>query len=89
MYLNITEQVNNKHQNSYLDVCIHTFVCARIRVCVCVCVGGWVLVWVCVPKQLNKRYTKPKGQSRMDNPEKLATLGTQEKDNQNIKRNTI
>jgi hypothetical protein len=49
----------------------------------------WALVWVWVPKQGNKRYTKPKDQSRMDNPEKLAALGTQEKDNQNIKRNTI
>ena len=25
---------------------------------------------------INKRYRKPKGQSRMDNPESLATLGT-------------
>jgi len=25
---------------------------------------------------LNKRFRKPKGQSRMDNPESLATLGT-------------
>ena len=27
---------------------------------------------------VNKRWRKPKGQSRMDNPEKLATLGTQD-----------
>ena len=37
-----------------------------------------------VPKYLqhvfkpNKRYRKPKGQSRIDNPEKLATLVTQD-----------
>jgi len=30
------------------------------------------------PKFFNKRERKPKGQSRMDNPEKLATLGTQD-----------
>jgi hypothetical protein len=36
----------------------------------------------------NKRYRIPNGQSRMDNSEKLATLGTQDKDKQNIK-NTI
>ena len=29
-------------------------------------------------KKANKRQRKPKGQSRMDNPETLATLGTQE-----------
>jgi hypothetical protein len=27
---------------------------------------------------VNKRWRKPKGQSRMDNPEKLATLGAQD-----------
>ena len=27
-----------------------------------------------------KRQRKPKGQSRMDNPEKLVTLGTQDED---------
>jgi hypothetical protein len=26
--------------------------------------------------RINKRYRKPKGQWRMDNPESLATLGT-------------
>ena len=26
--------------------------------------------------RINKRFRKPKGQSRMDNPESLATLGT-------------
>jgi len=30
------------------------------------------------PKFFNKRERKPKGQSRMNNPEKLATLGTQD-----------
>jgi hypothetical protein len=30
-------------------------------------------------------FQKPKGQSRMDNPEKLATLGTQDEDKQNNK----
>ena len=30
------------------------------------------------PKFFNKCERKPKGQSRMDNPEKLATLGTQD-----------
>jgi hypothetical protein len=28
---------------------------------------------------------KPKGQSRMDNPKKLSTLGTKDEDNQNKK----
>ena len=32
---------------------------------------------------------KPKGQSRMDNPEKPATLDTQDEDKQNKKHNTI
>jgi hypothetical protein len=31
----------------------------------------------------NKRYRIPKGQSAMDNPEKLETLGTQDEDKQN------
>ena len=31
----------------------------------------------------NKRYRTPKGQSNMDNPEKLATLGTQDEEKQN------
>ena len=30
----------------------------------------------CQWSKINKRQSKPKGQSRMDNPEKLATLGT-------------
>ena len=30
-----------------------------------------------------KRQRKPKGQSTMDNPEKLATQGTQDEDKQN------
>ena len=37
----------------------------------------------------NKRQRITKGQSRMDNPEKLATLDTQNEDKQNTKRNTI
>ena len=28
-------------------------------------------------RRINKRYIIPKGQSKMDNPEKLATQGTQ------------
>ena len=32
---------------------------------------------------------KTKGQSKMDNPEKLAALGTQDEDKQSIKHNTI
>ena len=32
---------------------------------------------------INKRQTIPKGQSKMDNPEKLATYGTQDEDKQN------
>ena len=35
----------------------------------------------------NKRYRKSKGQSRMNNPEKLATLSTQDEDKQNKKHN--
>jgi len=31
-----------------------------------------------IKKNINKRI--PKGQSKMDNPEKLVTLGTQDKD---------
>ena len=31
----------------------------------------------------NKRQRKPQGQSKIDNPEKLATLGTQDADKQN------
>ena len=31
-----------------------------------------------VPCALNKRQRKPKGQSRTNNPEKLATVGTQD-----------
>ena len=32
---------------------------------------------------LNKRQRTPKGQSKLDNPEKLATQGTQNEDKQN------
>jgi len=32
---------------------------------------------ICKETCANKRYRKLKGQSRMENPEKLATLGTQ------------
>ena len=32
---------------------------------------------------LNKRQRTPKGQSKLDNPEKLATQGTQDEDKQN------
>ena len=32
---------------------------------------------------INKRYRIPKGQSKMDNPEKLATQGTQDEKKQN------
>jgi len=35
----------------------------------------------------NKRWRKPKGQSGIDNPEKLATLGTQDETNK-TKHNT-
>ena len=38
-------------------------------------------------KGLNKRYRIQKGQSKMDNLEKLATQGTQDEDKQN--KNTI
>ena len=34
-------------------------------------------------KLLNKRQRKPKGQSKIDNPEKLATQSTQDEDKQN------
>jgi len=37
---------------------------------------------------VNKRERKPKGQSRMDNPEKLAIFGTQDEDKQSKKHNT-
>jgi hypothetical protein len=33
-------------------------------------------------KSLNKRNRKPKEQSRMNNPKKLATLGTENEDKQ-------
>ena len=33
--------------------------------------------------RINKHYRIPKGQSKMDNPEKLATYGTQDKEKQN------
>ena len=36
----------------------------------------------------NKRWRKPKGHSRMDNPEKLATLGTQDEDKQKTDHHT-
>ena len=35
-------------------------------------------------KKTNKRQRIPKGQSNIDNPEKLATYGTQEKDKQTL-----
>ena len=35
-----------------------------------------------------ERQKKPKEQPRMDNPEKLATLGTQDEDKQTKKHNT-
>jgi hypothetical protein len=35
-------------------------------------------LWVSIKSLFHKRQRKPKGQSRMDNPEKLATLGTQD-----------
>ena len=47
-----------------------------------------------VPKYLqhvfkpNKRYRKPKGQSRIDNPEKLATLVTQDTGGRQTKQKT-
>ena len=37
---------------------------------------------------VNKRSRKPKGQSRMDNPETLATLGTQTQDEDNQHKTT-
>jgi hypothetical protein len=33
-------------------------------------------------RRINKRYIIPKGQSKMDNPEKLATLVTQDEEKQ-------
>ena len=33
--------------------------------------------------KINKRQRTPKGQSNMDNPEKLATYGTQDEEKQN------
>jgi hypothetical protein len=30
-------------------------------------------------RSVDKRYRKPKGQSKMDNPEKMVTFGTQDK----------
>ena len=39
-------------------------------------------------RSVDKRYIKPKGQSRMDNPEKLVTFGTQDEDKQNKTHNT-
>ena len=38
---------------------------------------------------LNKRVRIPKGQSKMDNEEKLATQGTQDERNTKQKHNTI
>ena len=37
---------------------------------------------------INKRQGKPKRQSRMDNPEKLTTQGTQDKDKENNNKKT-
>ena len=37
---------------------------------------------------LNKNQRKPKVQSRMDNPQNLVTLGTEDEDKQNKKHNT-
>ena len=37
----------------------------------------------------NKRLRKPKGQSKMDNPEKLATKRTQEEEKQYVLDTTI
>jgi hypothetical protein len=39
-------------------------------------------------QQAIKTLRKPKGKSRMDNPETLATLGTQDEDKQNQIHNT-
>ena len=38
---------------------------------------------------LNKHSRKPKGQSRVDNPEELTTLDTQDEDKQSKKHNAI
>ena len=38
---------------------------------------------------LNNRQRIPKGQSKIDNPEKLATQGTQDEEKQNKKHNKI
>ena len=40
-------------------------------------------------KSRNERQRIPKGPSNMDNPEKLATQGTQDEDKKNKKHNTI
>ena len=37
---------------------------------------------------LNKRLTKLRGNQRIDNPDKLATVGTQDEEEQNKKHNT-
>ena len=37
---------------------------------------------------VNKRQRKPNGESRMDNPETLATLGTQDRERKTNKQNT-
>ena len=40
--------------------------------------AGYLMEWLKLPTFINKRKRTPKGQLRMDNSEKLATLSTQD-----------
>ena len=96
--LNITENNVNQYKNIHLNpICCHPPVSYQVIMLTILLFRNFVISkqiystcnsthWLvdgCVP--INKRQRDPKGQSRMDNPEKLVTLSTKTQDEEQNK----